>query len=70
MGSPISAAPPAWFEADTLGWRIPVDFFETWDVSALRIVDNNIDQAHPAFVHRNTFGEGLETGRFLVVASQ
>lgn len=57
VGTPKSDGPPPWFEADTLGWRVQVDFFEPWGVSALRIVDNNIDQAHPAFVHRGTFGD-------------
>jgi phenylpropionate dioxygenase-like ring-hydroxylating dioxygenase large terminal subunit len=57
VGSPRTEGPPPWFEVDTLGWRAQVDFIEPWEVSALRIIDNNIDQAHPAFVHRNTFGD-------------
>jgi phenylpropionate dioxygenase-like ring-hydroxylating dioxygenase large terminal subunit len=57
VGTPTEPGPPAWFEADQLGWRVQVDFFEPWAVSALRVVDNNIDQSHPAFVHQGTFGD-------------
>jgi phenylpropionate dioxygenase-like ring-hydroxylating dioxygenase large terminal subunit len=57
IGEPVSDGPPPWFEADELGWRVQVDFFEPWAAGTLRIVDNNIDQAHPAFVHQGTFGD-------------
>lgn len=57
VGTPATPGPPAWYEADQLGWRVHVDFFEPWDVCAFRIVDNNIDQSHPAFVHAGTFGD-------------
>ncbi len=57
VGTPVAPGPPAWHEADELGWRVRVDFFEPWAASALRIVDNNLDQSHPAFVHRGTFGD-------------
>jgi len=57
IGEPSSDGPPPWFEADELGWRVQVDFFEVWDTCALRIIDNNIDQSHPAFVHQGTFGD-------------
>jgi phenylpropionate dioxygenase-like ring-hydroxylating dioxygenase large terminal subunit len=57
VGHPTTDGPPGWHEADDLGWRVQVDFFEPWKASALRIIDNNIDQAHPAFVHQNTFGD-------------
>lgn len=57
IGEPSSDGPPSWYEADTLGWRVNVDFFEAWETCALRIIDNNIDQAHPAFVHQQTFGD-------------
>jgi phenylpropionate dioxygenase-like ring-hydroxylating dioxygenase large terminal subunit len=56
VGTPISDGPPIWQEAEEGGWRVQVDFFETWNVSAFRIIDNNLDQSHPAFVHQNTFG--------------
>jgi nitrite reductase/ring-hydroxylating ferredoxin subunit len=57
VGTPTTDGPPSWFEADELGWRVQVDFFEPWATCALRIVDNNIDQSHPAFVHQGTFGD-------------
>ncbi len=57
VGDSPSDGPPAWHEADELGWRVQVDFFEEWSCAALRIIDNNIDQAHPAFVHQQTFGD-------------
>jgi nitrite reductase/ring-hydroxylating ferredoxin subunit len=57
VGTPVTDGPPGWPEADSLGWRVQIDFFEPWAASALRIIDNNIDQAHPAFVHRRTFGD-------------
>jgi len=57
VGEPATDGPPGWFEADELGWRVNVDFFEPWDTCALRIIDNNIDQSHPAFVHQGTFGD-------------
>lgn len=57
VGEPSSDGPPPWFEADELGWRVHVDFFEPWSACALRIIDNTLDQSHPAFVHRGTFGD-------------
>lgn len=57
VGVPESEGPPFWREADELGWRVHVDFFEPWGACALRIVDNTIDQSHPAFVHQGTFGD-------------
>jgi phenylpropionate dioxygenase-like ring-hydroxylating dioxygenase large terminal subunit len=33
---------------------------ETWDVSATRMVDNFLDIAHFPWVHRGTFGDGVE----------
>jgi phenylpropionate dioxygenase-like ring-hydroxylating dioxygenase large terminal subunit len=57
VGVPAADGPPGWYEADELGWRVNVDFFEPWKACALRIIDNNIDQTHPAFVHQNTFGD-------------
>jgi len=57
VGAPATDGPPRFVEADEHGWRVQVDFFEPWAASALRVVDNNIDQSHPAFVHRGTFGD-------------
>jgi phenylpropionate dioxygenase-like ring-hydroxylating dioxygenase large terminal subunit len=57
VGEPGADGPPPWPEADDLGWRVQVDFFEPWAASALRIIDNNLDLSHPAFVHKGTFGD-------------
>ncbi len=63
VGDPVSDGPPAWPEADEGGWRVAVEFFEEWAVAAPRIIDNVLDQSHPAYVHRGTFGD---TSRALV----
>jgi phenylpropionate dioxygenase-like ring-hydroxylating dioxygenase large terminal subunit len=57
VGDPVSNGPPMFEEVDTLGWRVQVDFLEPWAASALRIIDNNLDLSHPAFVHKGTFGD-------------
>ena len=57
IGTPETTGPPPWHEADELGWRVQVDFFELWGASGFRIIDNNLDQSHPAFIHQNTFGD-------------
>ncbi len=60
VGNPVASGPPAWPEADTAaqtGWRTYVEFFERWSCSAPRIIDNNLDNAHVAYVHRTTFGD-------------
>lgn len=48
---------PIWNEAEEGGWRTFVEFFEPWEASAFRIIDNNLDMSHPAYVHRTTFGD-------------
>jgi phenylpropionate dioxygenase-like ring-hydroxylating dioxygenase large terminal subunit len=57
VGTPVADAPPVWVEAEQPGWRLFVEFFEEWNVSAPRIIDNNLDQSHLAYVHRTTFGD-------------
>ncbi len=57
VGTPATAGPPRFAEAEEPGWRVQVDFLELWAASALRILDNNLDQSHPAFVHQGTFGD-------------
>lgn len=55
---PVSPTPPVWPEAETeSSWRFFVEFFEVWHTSAPRIIDNNLDHSHVAYVHRNTFGD-------------
>lgn len=57
VGEPATDGPPGFREADELGWRTQLDFFEPWATSALRVIDNNLDLSHPAFVHQGTFGD-------------
>jgi phenylpropionate dioxygenase-like ring-hydroxylating dioxygenase large terminal subunit len=60
IGDPVSDGPPRWIEAeeaDERGWRVYVEFFERWQVAAPRIIDNNLDSSHVAYVHRNSFGD-------------
>lgn len=55
---PVSDEPPVWREAvDHPEWRFHVEFFEPWRVAAPRIIDNNLDASHVAYVHRSTFGD-------------
>lgn len=56
--TPVSSRPPVWLEGETEPtWRFFVEFFEEWAVSAPRIIDNNLDHSHVAFVHQTTFGD-------------
>lgn len=57
VGDPATPEPPVWPEAELAGWRVMVEFFEVWQCSALRIIDNNLDNSHVAYVHRTTFGD-------------
>ncbi|OHV33560.1 MULTISPECIES: aromatic ring-hydroxylating dioxygenase subunit alpha [Pseudofrankia] len=38
------------------GWRVVQEFDTVWPCSAPHLLDNNLDPAHIAFVHRRTFG--------------
>jgi phenylpropionate dioxygenase-like ring-hydroxylating dioxygenase large terminal subunit len=43
-------------EAEQPGWRLVHEFYEVWNVAALRVMENELDMAHPSFVHLGTFG--------------
>lgn len=43
-------------EIDELDWRVVHEPESDWDCTALHLVDNNIDPAHIAYVHRQSFG--------------
>jgi phenylpropionate dioxygenase-like ring-hydroxylating dioxygenase large terminal subunit len=43
-------------EIDDLGWRQVHEPESDWDCTALHLMDNNIDPAHIAYVHRTSFG--------------
>jgi phenylpropionate dioxygenase-like ring-hydroxylating dioxygenase large terminal subunit len=47
---------PDFPEADAAGFRHVHEFYETWNIGALRLMENSFDAAHIAFVHRATFG--------------
>ncbi|MDB5775437.1 MAG: Phenylpropionate dioxygenase (Rieske 2Fe-2S family) protein [Herbaspirillum sp.] len=43
-------------EAEDPGFLIVHEFYEEWKVHPLRVMENELDMAHPAFVHLGTFG--------------
>lgn len=44
-------------EASMAGYRQVDQFYETWKIGALRLMENSFDSAHIAYVHRGTFGD-------------
>jgi nitrite reductase/ring-hydroxylating ferredoxin subunit len=56
---PVGGLPevPEW-GAD--GWRVVPEYEWLFDCSAAHLVENNIDPAHIAFVHRESFGAGVD----------
>lgn len=43
-------------EAEDPAFRVVQEFYEVWNVAALRVMENELDMAHPSFVHLGTFG--------------
>lgn len=43
-------------EFDAPGWRTIFQFYERWETSPLRALENSFDNSHFSFVHRATFG--------------
>ncbi len=43
-------------EFDAPGWRTIFQFYETWNTSPMRALENSFDNSHFSFVHRATFG--------------
>ncbi len=43
-------------EARDPSFRLIQQFYEVWECAGLRLMENSFDIAHPAFVHRKTFG--------------
>ena len=37
-------------------FRLIPEFYETWHCAGLRVMENELDMAHPTFVHTTTFG--------------
>ena len=44
-------------QADDPAFRCIPEFYERWDCSGLRIMENSFDNAHFSFVHQATFGD-------------
>lgn len=47
---------PAIPEANDPAFRYIPEFYETWHCAGLRLMENSFDNAHPHFVHSQTFG--------------
>lgn len=43
-------------EAQDASFRLIPEFYETWNCAGLRVMENELDLAHPTFVHTGTFG--------------
>jgi phenylpropionate dioxygenase-like ring-hydroxylating dioxygenase large terminal subunit len=43
-------------ETSDPNYRTISEFYETWQCAGLRVMENECDLAHPAFVHQGTFG--------------
>jgi phenylpropionate dioxygenase-like ring-hydroxylating dioxygenase large terminal subunit len=55
LGQPLNGI-PEFPEAAQAGFRKIDQFYEPWNIGALRLMENSFDSAHIAYVHRNTFG--------------
>jgi len=55
LAEPLNAI-PEFPEAAQEGFRKVEQFYETWNIGALRLMENSFDSAHIAYVHRQTFG--------------
>lgn len=47
---------PLFPEAETGNFTVVREFYEPWNVAGLRVMENELDMAHPGFVHLGTFG--------------
>jgi phenylpropionate dioxygenase-like ring-hydroxylating dioxygenase large terminal subunit len=56
LDTPIGAIPDI-PEDTTAGYRRIHQFYDRWNTSSLRLMENSFDNAHFAFVHRATFGD-------------
>lgn len=48
---------PEFEEDGKPGWRRIHQFYEAWNTSSLRLMENSFDNSHFAFVHKGTFGD-------------
>ena len=56
LGKPIADVPELVYDTDPSFRRIP-QFYDRWNTSSLRLMENSFDNAHFAFVHKGTFGD-------------
>lgn len=56
LREPLKEIPVFEEDEDPAFRRIPC-FYETWETSAFRSMENELDMAHFSFVHRGTFGD-------------
>ncbi len=59
LGEPLADI-PHFEEADAPGFRQIDQFYEVWNCAGLRLMENSFDNAHVAYVHRETFGNVQE----------
>lgn len=55
LGEPLTDIPVI-PEANSSNYRLIPEFYETWNCAGLRVMENEMDMAHPTFVHTGTFG--------------
>jgi phenylpropionate dioxygenase-like ring-hydroxylating dioxygenase large terminal subunit len=55
LEDPIAEIPPV-PEFDDAAFRTIFQFYETWNTSPIRALENSFDNSHFSFVHRATFG--------------
>lgn len=56
LGEPLAEIPEI-PEASDPSFRMIHEFYETWDASGLRILENSFDSAHGHFVHASSWGD-------------
>ena len=56
LDEPLLPIPEFKEDGDPQFRRIP-QFYELWKCNAFRLMENSFDSAHPAFVHRRSFGD-------------
>jgi phenylpropionate dioxygenase-like ring-hydroxylating dioxygenase large terminal subunit len=56
LGEPLSDIPALPYESE-VGFRRIHQFYDRWNTSSLRLMENSFDNAHFAFVHKGTFGD-------------
>ena len=55
LAEPLADIPPI-DETASSDYRLIHEFYEPWQTAGLRVMENELDLAHPTFVHTETFG--------------